>query len=128
MEALIRLIVLLIFLIPNNYILAEPISGHSAVLQVLEKISAQISTMEIAIGEKKRYGSLIIEIFDCKKRPPEEIPEDFVLMRIMEEVSPNNFKRAFQGWMLSSSPTVAPFENPTYDVWVKECNIDNDSE
>ena len=65
MEALIRLIVLLIFLIPNNYILAEPISGHSVVLQVLEKISAQISTMEIAIGEKKRYGSLLAKEVDC---------------------------------------------------------------
>ena len=67
METLIRFIALLVLLIPNNYILAESISGHSAVLQVLDKITARISTVEIAIGEKKRYGSLIIEIFDCKK-------------------------------------------------------------
>ena len=63
-----------------------------------------------------------------KKDPPEEVPEDFVLMRIMDEVRPNNFKRVFQGWMLSSSPTIAPFEHPTYDVWVKDCKIDIDSE
>ena len=128
METIIRIIIFLIFLITGNYLLAKPVTGNLVVLQILEKVSARISTIEISVGEKILYGSLEIEIFDCKKRPPEEIPEDFVLMRIIEEVSPNNFKRAFQGWMLSSSPTVAPFENPTYDVWVKDCNIDNDSE
>ena len=121
-------IVFLIFLITNNYLLAMPISGHSVILQLLDKISARISTMEIKVGEKVKYGSIEIEVFDCKKRPPEEVPEDFVLMRIMDEVSPNNFERVFQGWMLSSSPTVAPFEHPTYDIWVKDCKIDTDSE
>ena len=128
METLIRFIFLLIFLVSSNYILAKPTSGHLVVLQVLDKVTARISTLEIIVGKSVKYGSLEIEIFGCKKRSPEEVPEDFVLMRIIEEVSPNNFKRAFQGWMLSSSPTVAPFENPTYDVWVKDCKIDKDSE
>lgn len=127
MDTLIRLIVFLFFLIINNYLLAKPISGHSVILQLLDKVSARISTMEIKIGEKAKYGSIEIEVFDCKKRPPEEVPEDFVLIRIMDEVSPNNFERVFQGWMLSSSPTVAPFEHPTYDIWVKDCKIDTDS-
>ena len=127
MEASKRLIILFILFIISFSLQAKPISGHSVVLQVLEKVTARISTIEILVGETAKYGSLEIEIFDCKKRPPEEIPEDFVLLKIMEEISPNNFKKAFQGWMLSSSPAVAPFENPTYDVWVKDCNIDFDS-
>ena len=128
METLIRFIVFLIFLITNNYLLAKPISGHSVILQLLDKVTARISSIEIKVGEKAKYGSIEIEIFDCKKRPPEEVPEDFVLMRITDEVSQNNFERVFQGWMLSSSPTVAPFEHPTYDIWVKDCKIDTDSE
>ena len=128
MEAIIRIIIFLIFLITNKYLLAEPVSGHTVVLQVLEKVSARISTLEIPVGTKILYGSLVIEILDCKKRPPEEIPEDFVLMLIKEEVSPKELKRVFQGWMLSSSPTLAPLENPTYDVWVIDCKIDKDSE
>ena len=127
METLIRFVVFLFFLITNNYLFAKPISGHSVVLQVLDKISARISTLTIEVGEKAKYGSLEIEIFDCKKRPPEEIPEDFVLMRIIDEVSSDSFKRVFQGWMLSSSPTITPFEHPTYDVWVKDCKIETDS-
>ena len=128
MESIIRIIIFLIFLITNKYLLAEPVSGHTVVLQVLEKVSARISTLEIPVGTKVLYGSLVIEILDCKKRPPEEVPEDFVLMLIKEEVSSKELKRIFQGWMLSSSPTIAPFENPTYDVWVIDCKIDKDSE
>ena len=127
METLIRIIFLLILLIINNSLYAVPISGYSVELQILDKISARISNMNIMINEKAKYGSLEIEVFDCKKIPPEEVPEDFVLMRIMDEVSQNNFERVFQGWMLSSSPTVAPFEHPTYDIWVKSCKIDTDS-
>ena len=127
MEASKRLIILFILLIISYSLTAKPISGYSVVLQILEKVTARISDIEILVGEKVRYGSLEIEIFDCKKRPPEEIPEDFVLLKIMDEISPNNFKRVFQGWMLSSSPALAPFENPTYDIWVKDCNIDFDS-
>ena len=52
METLIRFIFLLIFLISSNYILAKPISGHSVVLQVLDKVTARISTIEIIVGEK----------------------------------------------------------------------------
>ena len=128
METLKRIIVLFFFLIPNSYLIAKPIDGHSVVLQVLDKVTARITTMEILVGDKGTYGSIEIEIFNCKKRPPEEIPEDFVLMRIIDQISPNNFERAFQGWMLSSSPNVAPFEHPTYDVWVKDCKIEIDSE
>ena len=128
METLIRLILLYIILITNNYLLAIPITGHTVVLQVLDKVTARISTIEIMVGEKVKYGSIEIEIFNCKKRPPEEIPEDFVLMRIIDEVNTDYYERVFQGWMLSSSPTVAPFEHPTYDVWVKDCKIDTDSE
>ena len=128
METLKRFVVLFFFLIPNSYLIAKPIDGHSVVLQVLDKVTARITTMEILVGDKGTYGSIEIEIFNCKKRPPEEIPEDFVLMRIIDQISPNNFERAFQGWMLSSSPNVAPFEHPTYDVWVKDCKIEIDSE
>ena len=128
METFIRFIIFLIFLITNNNLLAKPISGHSVILQLLDKVSARISTIEINVGEKGKYGSLEIEVFDCKKRPPEEVPEDFVLMRILDEVSQNNFERVFQGWMLSSSPTISPFEHPTYDVWVKDCKVPIESE
>ena len=51
METLRRFIFLFSILITSSYLLAEPISGSSVVLQVLDKITAKISTIEILIGE-----------------------------------------------------------------------------
>ena len=128
MEALIRYIILILLLFFNNYLFAKPVSGHLVILQILDKVTARISTIEIEVGKKRKHSSMEIEIFDCKKRPPEEVPEDFVLLRITDEESKENLQVIFQGWMLSSSPALAPFEHPTYDVWVKDCKIDIDSE
>ena len=47
----------------------------------------------------------------------------------MESTWEYQFKEIiYQGWMISSSPTLTPFEHPTYDVWVKDCKIDIESE
>ena len=120
-------ILLFVFLIFNNSY-SESLKGNAVAIQILDKITSRLENIEIIVGETIRFGSLQIEIFQCIKRPPEEIPEDFVLMRINDEISSDKFERIFQGWMISSSPEVTPFEHPTYDVWIKDCKIDIDSE
>ena len=104
----------------------DPIEGHSVKLQILDKITAQIETIEINVNDTYEYGSLRIEIYACYKRPPEEIPEDFVLLKIFDILKKNYSDKVFQGWMISSSPSATPFEHPIYDVWVKECKINKD--
>ena len=105
----------------------DSIEGHSVKLQILDKITAQIETIEINVNDTYEYGSLRIEIYACYKRPPEEIPEDFVLLKIFDILKKNYSDKVFQGWMISSSPSATPFEHPIYDVWVKECKINKDS-
>ena len=119
---------ILLVIILFNKAQAIPIDGNVVSLHVLDKITSRVEIIEINVGEIIKFDSLQIEIFLCKKRPPEEIPEDFVLLRIYDEVTPKNLENIFQGWMISSSPTVAPFEHPIYDVWVKDCKIDIESE
>ena len=119
--------IILLILVLFNSVHAAPISGNLVSLYLLDKVTSRVETIEIKVGEIVEFGSLQIKIFMCKKRPPEEVPEDFVLLRIYDEISPENLEIVFQGWMISSSPTVAPFEHPIYDVWVKECKINKDS-
>ena len=119
--------VLLIPVLFNN-VHAAPIDGNSVYLHVLDKVTSRVEIIEIPVGEIFEFGSLQIEIFLCKKRPPEEIPEDFVLLRVYDKISPENSEIIFQGWMISSSPAVTPFEHPIYDVWVKDCKINIESE
>ena len=120
-------IILIIFILFNKTY-AAPVNGNLVSLHVLDKVTSRVEIIEIPVGQIVEFASLRIEILLCKRRPPEEVPEDFVLLRIYEEINPENLETVFQGWMISSSPTVAPFEHPTYDVWVKDCKIDIESE
>ena len=114
-------IITFLFLSPD--IFAEPIEGYAVNLQILDKITSQIKTIEINVNDTYNFGTLKIEIYACYKRPPEEIPEDFILLKIFDTLQNNNLERIYQGWMISSSPATTPFEHPIYDVWVKECKI-----
>jgi len=123
METIIKLFVFLFVFFLYSTTQAKPTIGYSVEVQILDKITARISTLDILVGSNLKYASLNITIHHCQKRPPEEIPEDFVLIEIKDEISPNNYLSVFNGWMLSSSSTIVPFEHPTYDVWVTDCKI-----
>ena len=74
-----------------------PINGNLVSLHVLDKVTSRVEIIEIQVGEIVEFGSLQIEIFLCKKRPPEEVPEDFVLLRIYDEISPENLRDCISG-------------------------------
>ena len=54
---------------------------------------------------------------------------NFPIVRITfgNTIKDNEFEQVFKGWMISSSPSVTPFEHPIYDLWIKDCKIDTDS-
>ncbi|PPR45578.1 MAG: hypothetical protein CFH16_00712 [Alphaproteobacteria bacterium MarineAlpha5_Bin6] len=106
---------------------SDPISGQSVNLKVLDKISSKIQSITIKVNEFLKFGTLKIEVYACFKRPPEEVPEDFVLLRIFDTNNDNDLEKVYQGWMISSNPTATPFEHPIYDIWVNDCNISIDS-
>ena len=102
---------------------AEPIEGIIAEIQILDKITARVKTLEIEVSNSIQFESLNIEIYACFKKPPEEVPEDFVLLRIYDVMSQKDKELIYQGWMISSSPATTPLEHPIYDLWLKDCKI-----
>ena len=119
-----------LFLISFFYsfnVFADLIEGDSVSIQILDKITSKIKNIEVDVNQFKEYGTLKIEIFACYKKPPEETPDDLVLLRIFDFIIENEHKKIFQGWMISSSPSSTPFEHPIYDLWIKECKISSDS-
>ena len=128
MATIIKFLLFFIFLLFNKIsVLADPIEGNLVTIQILDKITSRLEQQNIEVGKKIRFNSLKIEVFLCMKRPPEEIPEDFVLISVLDEIKDNEFEQVFKGWMISSSPSVTPFEHPIYDLWIKDCRIDIDS-
>ena len=98
-----------------------------AVLQGLDKTTARISTFEAPVGKSVRFGTLVVTVRACVKRPPEEPPQTAAFL-IIDEVRPAattfETKRVFSGWMFASSPAVSAMEDPIYDITVLDCKSD----
>jgi len=98
-----------------------------AVLQGLDKITARVSTFDAPVDKSVRFGSLVITVRACVKRPPEEPPETAAFLQIDEVRSSGatfESKRVFSGWMFASSPAISAMEDPIYDVGVLDCKSD----
>ncbi len=98
---------------------AEP--HDVAVLQTLDKVTARVSTVDVPVGGAARFGTLLIRVMHCDKRPPEETPESAAFLEIAEQRVGESPVRLFTGWMFASSPALNALEHPVYDVWVLDC-------
>jgi len=101
--------------------LPESVYVNKVVLQGLNKVTTKTYPIEANIGDTIQFGSLQIEIRTCWKAPPEENPENAILMNIKEKDN-----RVFLGWMFSSSPAISALEHPVYDITVIECLDDTE--
>lgn len=104
---------------PNSYF--ERGDVPVVVLAALDKITTQLSTIEIRRDQTVRFGTLEITLRYCRTNPPEETPESVAFLEITDVGHNNQTKKVFTGWMFASSPALSPLEHPVYDVWVKEC-------
>jgi len=114
---------IIIYLFISFSIQSKPIEGSLATIQILDKITARVETIEIKISSTYFLDPLKIEVYACYTNPPEEIPENFVLLKIFDKLNNQNEKLIYQGWMISSSPASSPLEHPIYDLWIKDCKI-----
>ena len=119
--------VFIIFIFSPFILHSSPLEGVLAEIQILDKITARVKTLEIKVNNSNFFETLHIEIYACYKNPPEKTPEDFVLLRIYDNLTEEGDQLIYQGWMISSSPAITPFEHPIYDLWLIECKIDIDS-
>jgi hypothetical protein len=100
---------------------AEAIQMQGAVLQGLDKITARISTINVAVGQTVSFGSLQVTLRACDKHPPEETPESAAFLQIIEQKEGEAPVTRFSGWMFASSPALSAMEHPVYDLWVLDC-------
>jgi hypothetical protein len=93
-------------------------TSKKATIGILNKITAKVSTVEIALGQEKSIYDLLISNKACHISLPEEKPLVAVYLLIKDLKSNVNFS----GWMIKDLPSVSSLEHPLYDVWVKNCN------
>lgn len=103
---------------------SEP--GSVVLLRGLDKVTARTRDFEIVIGESAEFGALTITPQYCRKRPPEETPETYAFLQILDRRTDGfgvdtEGEQIFSGWMFASRPAQNPLEHPVYDVWVIDC-------
>ena len=118
--------IFLIVLFFSKQLLSEPLQMQFAEFKVLDKVSNKLYEKKISINNSESIGTLVIEVYSCFSEPPDEVPEDYVLIDVKDTFYDEN-KSIYKGWMISSSPDVTPLEHPIYDLWLLDCNNDKTS-
>ena len=109
-----------IYIIFFSSVFAEPIQKDTAFLKLLDKTSNKVTEKKIKVNNFVSWGSLHIKIYSCFSAPQDEIPEDYVLIEVIDKLNNEN-EYIYRGWMISSSPDVTPLEHSIYDLWLVDC-------
>ena len=120
------LIKIILFFFFSLSVYAETIEKKYASFKLLNKTTNKVSQKEILVDSAIYWETLKIEVLYCASNPPNEIPEDYVLIDVYDTIN-QEIINIYTGWMISSSPDVTPLENPIYDLWLLDCNIDKTS-
>ena len=91
-------------------------------LTALNKITAKTSFIQIAIGDKKFFGSLEIKGLKCQFIEERNLSDTIAYVQIKDlSKKDNNRVFLFNGWTFASNPTFQSIDHPIYDLWITGC-------
>ena len=100
----------------NNFI------GVNTDIKILDKISSKNELIDLKNGEEIIYKDLAIKSMKCTNSEFDDNPEIKAYIQVRDLTkNDNNNVFVFNGWMFSSSPSIAPFDHPVYDIWLVSC-------
>ena len=96
--------------------------GSKIDLKILDKISSKNELINLVNGEELIYKDLAIKSMKCTNSEFDDNPEIKAYIQVRDLTKKNNDKvYVFNGWIFSSSPSIAPFDHPVYDIWLVRC-------
>ena len=91
-------------------------------LTALDKITAKTSSIKLAIGDKKIFGSLEIQALKCQLFEGSDTSDAVAYIQVKDlSTKDNNQVFLFNGWTFASSPTLQSIDHPIYDLWITSC-------
>ena len=109
------------------FIISETLSesnleGNNTDIKILDKISSKNELIKLINNEEYIYKDLSIKSIKCTDAVFDDNPEikAYIQVRDLTKKDRNNVF-VFNGWMFSSSPSIAPFDHPVYDIWLINC-------
>ena len=98
------------------------LDGNNTDIKILDKISSKNELIKLVNDEEFVYKDLAIKSIKCTDSKFDDNPEvkAYIQVRDLTKKDRNNVF-VFNGWMFSSSPSIAPFDHPVYDIWLVRC-------
>lgn len=87
----------------------------------LNKITAKSKEITLKIGESQYFGNIEIKIHKCLKSLDPYLPNNDILLTVIEQKIDEDQMAIFQGWLISSNISVSTFEHPVYEIFAKDC-------
>ena len=100
----------------------DNLEGDYTSIKILDKISSKNTLIKLKNGREFRYKDLSIKSMRCINSKFDDNPEITAYIQARDLTKKNNDEVfVFNGWMFSSSPSLAPFDHPVYDIWLVDC-------
>ena len=116
------LIILLYFFLISFSISENNLEGTYTDLKILDKISSKNTLLKLKNKNLVTFKDLSIKSLKCKNSEFDDDPEIIAYIQVKDLTNEKNDEVfVFNGWMFSSSPSIAPFDHPVYDVWLLNC-------
>ena len=113
---------LVYFFLTNLSVAKDNIEGIFTDIKILDKISSKNTLIKLKNGELITFKDLSIKSLKCKNSEFDDNPEITAYIQVRDLTNKNkNDVFVFNGWMFSSSPSIAPFDHPVYDIWLVSC-------
>ena len=108
----------------------KPVRSQVAVLQALDKVTAETIRFAAPVGQPIRYKNLVFVVKACETSDlgqPSPTAAAYVVIDSAplgaEGFAPPPAKQVFKGWMFANSPGLNPFQHPVYDAWLISCAV-----
>ena len=104
----------------------KPVRSPAAILQALDKVSAETMRFAAPIGQRVRYKNLVFTVKACETSglgDPAPRTSAYVVVESEPRATLGRVpaKEVFHGWMFADTPGLHPLQHPVYDAWVIAC-------
>ena len=101
---------------------ANNLEGSYTIIKILDKISSKNDEIKLENNEKVIFKDLSIKSMKCSNSEFDDNPEIKAYIQVKDLSNKDRDDVfVFNGWMFSSSPSIAPFDHPVYDIWLVGC-------
>ena len=97
----------------------EVATGPTGVLRVLDKLTGEVTDLELAAGESRELGFLGVTVTECRYPVDNPAGDAFIFVRATDLREGLDI---FAGWMIASAPALNAIDHPRYDVWALRCS------